>query len=223
MLGKRALSRAETKSFTKKSKKVSSRKGTRSLIKYNVHNYRRWGTASTITLTQNTTSAITSYVFTLGSVSGNSELTVLYDQYQIVGVKLVFQLINNPDGSRQLASDAANNLANSYPKLWLCRDYDDSGTESISALQQRNGTKCFILRPNEQISYFVRPAVRAQLYLDGVTPASSPQWDTWLDCSSSAVPHYGVKVAVDSNNVLYPQPFFVNVEFVYYLKFKNTR
>lgn len=193
------------------------------LLKYNVHMYRRFGTPDVLSLPSNTVSSITSYQFTLGAVTGASELTALYDQYQIVGVKMMFQLINNPDANRQMASDANNNTANIFPKIWLCRDYDDSGTETINALQQRNGTKCFILRPNQMIKYYVRPAVRSQLYLDGVTSASSPEWKKWLDCSTSSVPHYGVKVALDTNTVLVPQQYFIRIEYIYYLKFKNSR
>lgn len=218
--GKAARAKARGRSRT-----VRRARGLRAsrLMKYNVHSYKRWATSSEFSLPANTTSSVTSYTFDLNKVQGSAELQALYDQYQITGVKVQIQLINNPSANRQLVSDAANNTANVYPKIWMVRDYDDTGTETISSLQQRNNAKSYVLAPNRLIKFFVRPAVRGQVYLDGVTQATTPEWNKWIDCSSGGVPHHGIKIAMDSLNSLIPQAMFVRIDFCYYLKFKNVR
>lgn len=195
----------------------------RALLKYNVHAYKRMATVANFDASPSATALNNSFAFTLSDVRNNGELTALYDQYMIVGVKVSFQLINNPDANNYMNSTTTLNGLNYYPKLFFVRDYDDISVEATNDLRERNNVQVRILQPNKNVSFYIKPAVRNQLYLDGVTTANSPVWNQWLDCSSSAVPHYGCKFSVDFLGFNISQGCSVRVEKTYYLKFKNSR
>lgn len=218
-------------------RRFSSRKGFRAyklrtksigLAKYNLHSYIRWATPDTLSINVGASQGNYSKAFALSETINASELTALYDQYQVVGVKLMFKLMNNPDGASTVpntgASSSGQQANNMYPKLWFSRDYDNISTETVDELRQRNTTKCKVMRPNSMISFYIRPALRNQVYLDGVTTATSPIWKQWLDCSNSTVPYYGCKFAFDCEGInVTNQSYQFRVEYKYYLKFKNAR
>lgn len=215
-------------------RRYSSRKGFRAyklrtktigLAKYNLHSYIRWGNPDTLTVNVGASQGNYSKAFSLSETINASELTALYDQYQVCGVKIMFKLMNNPDAAITVPmSSGANYSNNLYPKLWFSRDYDNISTETVDELRQRNTTKCKVMRPNSMISFYVRPAIRNQVYLDGVTTATSPIWKQWLDCSNSTVPYYGIKFSFDCDGVnVTNNPYQFRVEYKYYLKFKNAR
>lgn len=193
------------------------------LLKYNVHAYKRMATPANFDASVSASALNNSFAFTLSDVRNSGELTALYDQYMITGVKVTFQLINNPDANNYMNSTTTLNAVNYYPKLFFVRDYDDIGIEATNDLRERNNVQVRVLRPNQVVSFFIKPAVRNQLYLDGVTTANSPVWKQWLDCSSSTVPHYGCKFSIDMLGFNIAQGMSVRVEKTYYLKFKNAR
>jgi hypothetical protein len=190
--------------------------------KYNLHHYKRWATPANISLLGPMTASSGSFVMSLSDVRNPSELTALYDQYKITGVKIRFKLTSDPNGIHRTNTVMANS-ANIYPKLLVVRDYDDNATETPNEMRERNNTKMYVLRPNSFIDIFIRPAVRNQLYLDGVTTASSPLWGQWLDCSSTQVPHYGIKYSLDYEGFNISQQFDLSIEKCYYISFKNAR
>lgn len=222
---KRQLSRAVT--VSKKTKPSRKQRGQLSKlenpVKYNVHSYKRFATPLLFQALQPTSAYNNVITFDLSQVRNPTELTALYDQYMIERVKCVFKLVSNPDSNNALVSNVNPNSANFYPTLLYSRDYDNNTVETALELRERNTTKMAVLKPNEFISISVRPAVRSQIYLDGVTTASSCVWNQWLDCSVSNVPHYGLKFSVDMNGVTTAQDFFIRVEMIYFLKFKNAR
>lgn len=191
--------------------------------RYNLHMYKRWATSLLQTASAPATAYNNVLTFDLSQVRNSSELTALYDQYMIVGVKVIFHLVTNPDASFRTNQSANNNASNFYPKLFYCRDYDNSTVESTNDLRERNNTKCKVLRPNSMVSVYVRPAIRNQVYLDGVTTATSPVWKQWIDCSTTQVPHYGLKYSIDFLGLTTANDFNITVEQIYYLKFKNAR
>lgn len=208
-------------SFRKKRTMPKMRPSKGILQKYNVHMYKRWANPTTYTTTSSTASF--NQVYTLNDTVGASELTALYDQYKIVGVKVKLQLITNPDSDEIINNNTGIASTNWYPKVWYCRDYDNVATESVDDLRQRNNTKCKVMKPNQFVSIYLKPAVRNQIYLDGVTTATSPMWNQWIDCSNSTVPHYGLKLAFDLANFTPTQTWYFRAEYCYYLKFKNCR
>jgi len=204
--------------------RVLSKRGRRGrLMKYNVHAYRRMCTPTTIDTSATGSSYDQSLVFSLDQVRGNSELTALYDQYMITGVKVMFQLVTNPDSGTITNSSSSANATNFYPKLMYCRDYDNTTVETPNELRERNSTRIRVLQPNKVVSVFIRPAVRNNIHLDGITPASSPIWGQWLDCSSTQVPHYGLKYCVENLGHNATQSYRFRIEYQYYIRFKDVR
>lgn len=193
------------------------------LGKYNTHIYKRMATPIWQTAPATSTAYNNVLTFDLSQVRGASELTALYDQYMIVGVKTTFQLMTNPEMTTNLNSSSGTNASNFYPKLFYCRDYDNNAVESTNDLRERNNTKFKVLRPNSTISVYTRPAVRNMIYLDGVTPASSPIWKQWIDCSTTQVPHYGLKYSIDFLGLTTVNDYNIRIEQTYYIRFKNAR
>lgn len=213
--------KVKTKSSTKRPGRRAYKLKTYS--RYNLHMYKRWATPLWQTATAPATAYNNVLTFDLSQVRSNGELTALYDQYMIVGVKVIFHLMTNPDMTTNLNSSSGTNASNYYPKLFYCRDYDNATVETTNDLRERNNTKCRVLRPNSTVSVYVRPAIRNQVYLDGVTTATSPIWKNWLDCSTTQVPHYGLKYSIDFLGLTTVTDYNLRIEQVYYLKFKNSR
>lgn len=211
----------------KKSSTRTSRRGYRAsklttLRRYNLHDYVRWGPSETFNHSSGT-SSLNSKFFAMSESINYGELIALYDQYKVTGVKMTFQLMNNPDATYTSPNTGASQINNFYPKLWYVRDYDDVATDSISDLKQRNNVKCKILRPNQTVSVFLKPALKCPVYLDGVTNAYAAEWNKWIDCTNPTVPYYGVKYAVDSLGLSVAAAWSIRIEYKYYLKFKNVR
>lgn len=222
--GQKALSYRRSVGRIHRSTGPSRPKGFRArLQKYNVHSYKRYATPISLTAAATSTAYNNVLYFQLAGVRGASELTALYDQYMITGVKVRFQMVTNPDSNYETNNVSNTNASNFYPKLFYTRDYDNDAVESTNDLRERNTTKMKVLRPNSVVDIFLKPAVRNLLYLDGVTAANSPLWHQWLDCSSSQVPHYGLKFSVDFNGFTTSDAYEFRIETIYYLKFKNTR
>jgi len=140
---------------------------------------------------------------------------------------MTFQLVNNPSatGSLNNVVPGSYNLANYYPKMWYIADHDDSTAESIGTMKERVGVKCRILQPNKTIKIVVKPAVAAMVYKTSTVTGYGPKWGQWIDMTHYTVPHYGLKVAFDTN-ALDPtdtQPFRVRVEKKYYFTCKDVR
>lgn len=204
--------------------RVLSKRGRRGrLMKYNVHMYKRMCTPTTIDTSATASSYDSSIVFSLDQVRASSELTALYDQYMITGVKVMFQLVTNPDSGTITNNAASANATNFFPKLMYCRDYDNTTVETPNELRERNNTRLRVLEPNKIVSVFIRPALRNNIHLDGITPASSPVWNQWLDCSATQVPYYGLKYFVDNLGHNATQSYRLRIEYQYYMKFKNVR
>lgn len=214
--------RMKSRSVSRVARRSRGRRAGR-LLKYNVHSYKRMCTPTTIDTSASATSYDSSLVFSLDQVRGNSELTALYDQYMLTGVKVMFQLVTNPDSGTVTNSSTSANATNFFPKLFYVRDYDNTTVETPNELRERNNTKTRVLEPNKIVSVFLRPAVRNNIHLDGITPASSPIWKQWIDCSTTQVPHYGLKYSVENLGHNATQSYRLRIDYVYYLQFKNVR
>lgn len=193
------------------------------LLKYNVHVYKRYATPATIDTSASSSSYDQSIIFTLDQVRGVSELTALYDQYMITGVKVMFQLVTNPDSDTTTNTTTVANATNFYPKLMYVRDYDNNTVETPNELRERNNMTMRVLRPNQIVSVFVRPALRNLLYLDGASVANAPIWNQWIDCSTTQTPHYGLKYCIDNLGNTALQGYRMRIEYQYFVRFKNVR
>ena len=196
----------------------------RSKTSLNFHRFSRYTAASTEVI--DGLELDKAYEYKFSDMVAFSEFANLFDRYKLDRVVTTFQLINNPDayhypGGTTLVTTATN----FYPKMWFIHDYDDSTAESIGTLKERVGVKCRILQPNKTISVVTKPAVAIQTYKTATTTGYGPKWNQWIDMSASDVPHYGLKVAFDTNALdpVANQGFQVRVENKYYFSCKDVR
>lgn len=153
------------------------------------------------------------YAFRLSSVSQVNELTSLFDQFQMSYVKVYFHLKIDP--SAQVNAQA------SFPRLFYCRDYDDSSSSfSLDDIRARSKTQIRVMNPNKPVVIGLRPAVLGQAYRGPTTTSYMPLWKQWIDCDQADTPHYGLKWAIDD---LTNTNYQVNVEVKYWLKCRNTQ
>lgn len=227
---KRSFSSSMSKSKKPRFRSSKYSRGKLSVIKrgriaVNCHRFIRWATSPlTLTCTLATDNKFAEY-FSLDKVQNYTEFTNLYDQFQITGVQVMFQLITNPDASTSEGSTNQAQAANWYPKLWYCRDYDDSNTNTVADLKQRPEARMRVLRPNSIFKVFIKPKASIQLYNGVSATGYGIANKMWLDVSSSSTPYYGLKYVVDLNGIAATAnyPFKVLVEYKYWIRFKNPR
>lgn len=154
--------------------------------------------------------------FNLGQVGGNlGPFTALYDSYSIR--KIVVKIIpkfNSGDIDVPAASGGE------LPNIAHCLDYDDSNTPAnFGDVMQRQNAK--LTRGNKIIKRVFKPSVN--VITDGTSTAAGfmQRYAPWLDITNVAVPHYGLKLAIQ------PMPTGVNANYdvavTYYLAFKQVR
>lgn len=195
---------------------------TRYGLSSNVHAYQRWATPSTASFT--TAESANSEKFTLDSLVNSSELTNLYDQYRIDKVTVYIRLMNNPDATYVVNNPPNNNYSNYFPKLWYYRDYDDSGTLTVSQMREVGKSKYKILRPNSAVKISLKPACLTQVYATAVTTGYAPKWNQRLDVGASNIPHYGLKWTVDAEgSALGAGSWYIRVEYKYHVTMFNSR
>lgn len=149
---------------------------------------------------------------TLNQVANSSEFTNLYDQYMITYVKYYFFLEVDP--SAQSAATAI------FPKLYTCRDQDDSTILSQNEMRERGNLKIYVLNPNRPTVIGYKPNLLTTQFFNGVTAGYTPVWSQWLDAQNGAVPHYGMKVNVDNfTNTNYR----LRIEAKVWLAMRNSR
>lgn len=165
-------------------------------------------------------------------ITGSAEFTSLYDRYMITMVVLKIRIVNNPNSTLMInnnnaaVSTGANwQATNWYPRLFYCPDYDDANTETLTQLKERARTRMCILKPNVYKRIVIRPAVAMLTYATVATSGYSPKWKQWIDMSTTAIPHYGMKFAMECSGIdpLDTQPYKLEIERTYYFKCKDVR
>lgn len=155
--------------------------------------------------------------FQLADVPNSSEITIMFDQYMLIGVKVGFRLIYNPDTTGNVATSI-------YPNLYIRKDYDDNSLESTTQIIQSNKSRRILLRPNKLVNVFVRPSILTTAKTSQGTDVNRPVWKQWLDCSNDQVMHLGLKWAMDTMGAALPSNTrHLQIEYTYYLAAKNTR
>ena len=156
-----------------------------------------------------------SFVFALNKIRNSTDFTNLFDQYQITKVDLYIKMITNPDGNTvQQASGTY------WPVLWYVPDYDDSGPMTVASMQEKQGVKRFILKPDSIIKISVNPKFLAMSYQTLTTTGYSPRTG-FLDCVDTAIPHYAMKTVIQAINA--GTDWFVEVQAKYHLSFKGPQ
>lgn len=205
----------------KKRRVASRRRGLRRFNRVNKHSYIR-SRVGTLTYDFSAGNIFIGWNFTLNDVPNVSEFTGLYDQYCIRGVKLTLWLEANAFSSITLQEVSTSGIK--LPTVFWARDYDDSNSVTLDSLLQY--PFCGMRRFSTPIKIFVRPKPSMKVYNTLVSDAAAvPKGQTWIDCSSPSVPHYGIKMIVDPGTQPYIDPDQIKIRFMakYYIGCKNVR
>jgi len=99
-------------------------------------------------------------------------------------------------------------------------DYDNAAALSTAA-EARSYESCVIVPPGESCSRQFRPHIAVAAYNGsfGGYMNSEPQW---IDCGSSTVQHYGIKLFVPGATAAQTQLQSWTVEREYWVSFKKT-
>lgn len=143
-----------------------------------------------------------------------TEFTSLYDQYRINYVVDRYWLKIDP--SAQTAAAA------SFPKMYICRDLDDSSVPvNLNELRERNNCLVKVMHPNRPVVIKFKPNVLDSIYRSGVSDGSAtPRWKVWVDVALPDVSHFGYKYAIDD---LTNTNYRVTIERTIYFSCKNAR
>ena len=207
---KRARSYSKSKAPAKKFKKYSKNMS-REMTPYNnnrVHFVKRHADYTTLAVS-NTSGANAGYTFRLNNVPGYTELTGLYDQYKICGVKVTF---NPPVTQRTNISTVDNPDASA--RFLSAIDYNDS-TAPTSGDDVRQYENCKVTTFHEKHTRYIdKPKF---------VNTSGQTVSDWMSTANATTIWYGLKVWVDPTNQTSTLSSSYTVECVFYLCFKNIK
>lgn len=196
----------------------------RSKIARQVHAYKRMWKISTITASVAgggvQTNIAGAYSFKLSDLPNYTELTALYDQYKITGVKISF-IPSATEYNSAIPQGAT--VAQGFNPFMSAIDYDDTTTPTSEDQLMEYGS---LKRsgPGRIHSRYIVPKVLQEVYRSVATTGYRPISGQWLDIAQPDIPHYGLKVwcsappaAGTATAITY------NVYATYYIKCKNTR
>lgn len=150
-----------------------------------IHNFRKIVVPSSITATS-AAEGLYAFSFTLSSLSEAASFTSIFDQYRIKRVN-VFLL-----PASQLATNVTSVPA--YSHCFVVTDFDDDTALASSSLAL-NYQNCKVLFPGQSHRRSFAP--RCNEFIDsGATTAARSIASPWLDCVTTTVKHYGLKIAV---------------------------
>ncbi|MEO5351358.1 MAG: hypothetical protein H7836_17210 [Magnetococcus sp. YQC-3] len=194
-------------------------------MKSDVHYHSRYVRAvDTTTLTTVASETSHTFTFRLSDVDNVTDYTNLFDNYRIIGVKLTFRLMTNPDSNNFLNSTVFTQGANFYPKLWYLKDYDDGNTLTVAQIRERAKAKCRILNPNRFVTIYVPYPRPLDEIVDngGATTVIAANKPYWIKSDGVNTQHFGLKVALDKMG-LAGNTMTIGIDRQYFFAFKNSR
>lgn len=157
---------------------------------------------------------------TLLPLPAATEFSALYDQYRIDYVDCQFMFSNN--------QSSVNSPGTVLPIMYLAKDYDDSNVANYTDLQQYSTQRTWQLGQHRKDGVYhvrVKPNVDVTVYQSALLTGYARGKPMFIDTSSPAVPHYGIKIAYDpiftpasSTNVGY-----LTCNFVFHMTMNNTK
>jgi hypothetical protein len=155
------------------------------------------------------------FPFALNQVPSSTEFTTLFDKYRITKIDLTFSF--NYLGTSTGGSQETVLL---YPALSLFMDDDDAIIPTTkSDVQERMSVQRVSFAPmRQQISVTINPR---WIQSRGGTSTNLAPVGSWIDMSTPAVQHYGVKLWADSYNS--GNPSSISVAGVMHFECNNVR
>lgn len=149
------------------------------------------------------------FTFTLADLPNVAEFQNLFDSYQIRAIKLTFR-------PEQTQSISLNDIANAqiYYRFFSAIDYNDaSAPQNADILRQYSTVKVTAL--NKVHTRYFKPKTVDD---NGSNPGVRP----WLPTKSNQIPHYGLRVFVESTGATGGFVFNYSIEGTMYCAFKNV-
>jgi len=160
--------------------------------------------------------------FQASDILGASEITALFDQYKITGVKLKLKYNGNTfDGSN------STGRAQNQPVLKYSMDYDDASPPVVTTFNERMDIKQVAFNENRYCNLWVRPKPVSAV-LDSVTGISQPVLvgkAGWINCSNMNITHYGIKGYIEGMPLGTSASLssVVQIEATYYIKLRGVQ
>lgn len=151
----------------------------------------------------------------LNSVSDYTDITSLFDRYKIVGVKykVMFQCNTSSVSSQGV-----------LPVLYSSFDGDDADVPATSQEVAVKGyVKSHVLNANKIFTLYMKPRIDKQLYQTPFSTGYSSEKACWIDCTSSDVPHYGMKFWLNNWLSDGANEMLLRIQPTYYLALKDTQ
>ena len=106
------------------------------------------------------------------------------------------------------------------PIVYAAIDYNNAAAPT-SADEMKEYANVLTFPMYQPRTFKIRPRIAIPVYRDNIGAAYIQQPKQWIDCSYADVPHYGLRVWVQSGQTR--NAFRTNVECTYYLTFRNLK
>jgi len=146
--------------------------------------------------------------FTVASVADFSTLAAAFDQYRVDCLELIF----TPH-----LTDSTSTQPQGY--LYTVLDLDDS-TPFTATSQAQDYSSCITTRLVRPVRRCWKPRIAFATYAGAFTGFANVS-ESWIDCASTTVQHYGLKYALDQGAAAFLQVFDLTVRVR--LSFRNVR
>lgn len=150
------------------------------------------------------------FIFRLNSVPGSAELTSMYDQYKICGVKITFF-----PGQTQSSTVALADQVRGNARFLTAIDYND-GTPPANADELRQYESCKVHSYLDKVVRYI-PAPKFVNAGTGQTVAD------WLATASNTTNWFGLKYFGEPTDITSGGTYTQRIEMCYYLCFKNIK
>lgn len=181
-----------------------------------VWKFSRVETLTSITNNNLGTQTAGAYTFKLSDLPNYTELTSMFDRYQIDKVVLNFRSI-----SKAVAVNTGGSAILGAVGCYVAVDVDDNGTPTLSEMQQKQGVCRFTT--DDSFSLTLQPRWQSSIYISGVSTGYKPSTG-FIDCAYPDVPHYAVKFYLEPSSISASSGCVgFTVDACYYISFKNQR
>lgn len=125
--------------------------------------------------------------FSLDQVVNYVELTAIADMYKLKNVMVRLECPFN-------VAQAPGGTATPLPYIEYIQDHDDDGVPNVASFRERMGlTTKYFSSSKPKITMGVNPKTTTLLYQSGIANGYSVSKQVFINATSPAVPHYGIK------------------------------
>lgn len=168
-----------------------------------------------------------SLFFTIGDIPDYTEITSLFDRYQILGVAVkIMPYVTTSDAQMVGQTNPSSSVI-----IHSIIDYDDTNTPTASdagcnAMREFESYKMKNINVGKgYFSRFLKPRIAVASYSSGIFNGYANMRAQWCDAASPSVQHFGFKYIMEAFNGSATQTMFTwfKTEYTLYFKTKDLR